>query len=172
MATMQKIISNLWFDKQAEEAVKFYTSIFKNSKIGRISKYGKEGHEIHGMPEGTVMTVEFWLEGQKFLALNGGPIFKFNEAVSFVINCDTQEEIDKFWEKLSEGGDKKAQQCGWLKDKFGLSWQVVPTILPDMMSDPDAKKSQRVMKAFLQMKKIEIAPLIRAFKGERVAEHI
>lgn len=165
MPTMQKITSNLWFDNQAEEAAKFYTSIFKNSKIGRITRYGKEGFEIHGMPEGTVMTVEFWIEEQGFLALNGGPHFKFNEAISFIVNCNTQEEVDYYWEKLSEGGDEKAQMCGWLKDKFGLSWQIVPTALPEMLNDPDPKKSQPVMKAMLQMKKIDIATLQRAKEG-------
>src|SRR5687767_5911399 len=134
MATMQKITSNLWFDTQAEEAANHYVSIFKNSSIGKTTHFGKEGYEIHKMPEGTVMTVEFTIEGQKFVALNGGPIFKFNEAISFIVNCETQEEIDYYWNKLSEGGDKKAQQCGWLKDKYGLSWQVVPTILDDLIS--------------------------------------
>src|SRR3989337_397056 len=149
MATMQKITSNLWFNKEAEEAVKYYTSIFKNSKIGRIARYGKEGQEIHGMPEGTVMTVEFQLEGQTFLALNGGPHFKFNEAISFIINCENQEEIDYYWDKLTMGGDEKAQICGWLKDKEGLSWQVVPTVLDEMISNPDPARSQPVMKAML-----------------------
>jgi predicted 3-demethylubiquinone-9 3-methyltransferase (glyoxalase superfamily) len=168
MATMQKITSNLWFDKNAEEAVKFYTSVFKNSKTGRIAKYGKEGHEIHGMPEGTVLTIQFWLEGREFIALNGGPVFKFNEAVSFIVNCDTQEEIDNYWEKLSTGGDKKAQVCGWLKDKFGLSWQIVPRILPEMLSDSDSKRSQRVMKEMLKMKKIDIETLEQAYQGAKL----
>lgn len=171
MATMQKITSNLWFDKQAEEAVKFYTSVFKNSKIGRIARYGNEGQDIHGMPEGSVMTIQFWLEGQEFVALNGGPIFKFNEAISFIVNCNTQEEIDNYWEKLSSGGDKKAQVCGWLKDKFGLSWQIVPVALPEMLSDPDTEKSQRVMKVMLQMKKLDIATLEDAFSNEETAFH-
>ncbi|MDN3655125.1 VOC family protein [Ferruginibacter paludis] len=166
MATLQKITSNLWFDRQAEEAAKYYTSIFKNSKIGRITRYGKEGFEIHKMPEGTVLTVEFWLEGQQFLALNGGPLFKFNEAVSFVINCETQEEIDFYWNKLTQGGDEKAQQCGWLKDKFGLSWQVTPTILPDMLADKDSAKSESVMHAMMQMKKIDIAALKKAYSNQ------
>lgn len=167
MSTIQKskIVSNLWFDNQAEEAVKFYTSIFKNSKVGRISRYGKEGQEIHHKPPGSVLTIEFWLEGQQFLALNGGPEFKFNEAVSFIINCDTQDEIDRYWEKLSEGGDKKSQQCGWLKDKYGLSWQIVPSLLNDMMSNPDQEKADRIMKAFMPMKKLDIATLERAYKG-------
>ena len=159
---MQKITSNLWFDKQAEDAAKYYTSIFKNSKIGKISRYSKEGFEVHKMPEGTVMTVEFELAGQKFLALNGGPIFKFNEAVSFIINCENQEEVDYYWDKLTQGGDKNAQVCGWLKDKFGLSWQVVPTILHELMQDGDQKKADRVMRAMLQMKKIDIKTLERA----------
>lgn len=160
MANVQKIISNLWFDTQAEDAAKFYISIFKNSRIGKISRYGKEGFEIHGMPAGIVMTVEFWIEDQKFIALNGGPVFKFNEAISFIVNCDTQQEIDYYWEKLSEGGDEKAQMCGWLKDKYGLSWQVVPTILQDMMAD--SEKSQRIMKEVLQMKKIDLGKLEKA----------
>src|SRR5882724_6565447 len=121
MATLQKITSNLWFNNQAEEAAKHYTSIFKNSGIGRITRYGKEGFEIHKQPEGSIMTVQFWLEEQEFVALNGGPDFKFNEAISFIVNCRAQDEIDYYWEKLSEGGDKNAQMCGWLKDKFGLS---------------------------------------------------
>ena len=164
MATMQKITSNLWFDRQAEEAVKFYTSVFKNARMGRIARYGKEGQEVHGMPEGTVMTVEFWLEEQGFVALNGGPHFKFNEAVSFIVNCETQEEVDYYWDKLSEGGDEKAQMCGWLKDKFGLSWQIVPTILPNLITDADTSKAGRVMKAMLQMKKIDIATLQQAYE--------
>ena len=163
MASLQKIISHLWFDKQAEEAVQFYLSVFKNGKIRRKNYYGKEGKEIHGMPEGMVMTIEFEIEGQIFIALNGGPYFKFNEAVSFLISCDTQEEIDYYWEKLSEGADKGAQQCGWLKDKFGLSWQVIPSILPEMLGDANQEKSQRVVKSFLQMKKMDIATLKRQF---------
>ncbi len=162
MATIKKISTNLWFDNQAEKAATFYTSVFKNSEIGRTSHYGKEGFEIHQRPEGSVMMVEFWLEGQGFVALNGGPHFKFTEAISFIVNCDSQEEIDYYWEKLSEGGDKKAQMCGWLKDKFGLSWQIVPAILPRLLSDSDPKKSQSAMKAMLQMKKIDIEALKRA----------
>ncbi len=164
MATMQKIVSNLWFANEAEDAAKFYTSIFKDSKIGQISRYGKEGFEIHGMPEGTVMTIEFWLAGQEFLGLNGGPIFKFNEAISFIVNCDTQEEIDYYWDNLKEGGDPKSQVCGWLKDKFGLSWQVVPIQLAQMMSDPNKAKSEAVMKAMLQMKKMDLAALEKAYQ--------
>lgn len=164
----QKISPCLWFDQNAEEAARFYISVFsqrdsKNSGIGKISRYGKAGFETHKMPEGTVMTIEFSILGQTFLALNGGPVFKFNEAVSFIINCDNQEEVDYYWNKLSEGGDEKAQVCGWLKDKFGLSWQVVPKILNELISDPDPAKSGRVMNAMLQMKKIEIDGLQKAY---------
>ena len=165
MPVVQRIAPCLWFDSQGEEAAKFYTSIFKNSKIVRIARYGEAGHEVHGRSAGTVMTVEFELDGQRFTALNGGPIFKFNEAISFQVNCETQEEVDYYWEKLSEGGDKKAQQCGWLKDKYGASWQVVPRDLSAMMSDPDAEKSGRAMKAMLQMKKLDIGELKRAYAG-------
>jgi predicted 3-demethylubiquinone-9 3-methyltransferase (glyoxalase superfamily) len=154
---MQKITPCLWFDKQAEEAARFYTSIFKNSKIGEISHYG-EGAPL---PKGTVLAVTFQLEGQEFLALNGGPQFKFTEAISFIVNCETQEEVDQMWEKLSERGQKV--QCGWLKDKYGLSWQVVPTILGKMMSDPDPARAQRVMQAMLRMKKLEISELEKAY---------
>ena len=161
---MQKISPCLWFDDQGEEAAKFYTSIFKDSKIGDVTRYGKEGYEIHGREEGTVMTVEFEIEGQKFLALNGGPIFKFNEAISFQVYCETQEEVDYYWEKLSEGGDEKAQQCGWLKDKYGVSWQIVPTILIKMLKDKDSEKSQKVMKAMLQMHKLDISILKKAYE--------
>jgi predicted 3-demethylubiquinone-9 3-methyltransferase (glyoxalase superfamily) len=160
---MPKITPFLWFDKQAEEAARFYTSIFENSRMGRISRYGKEGFEIHGRPEGTVMTVEFEILGQPFTALNGGPIFKFNEAVSFQVLCQTQEEVDYYWGNLSRGGDEKAQQCGWLKDRYGLSWQVVPAVLGELLNDPDREKSQRVMKAMLQMKKIDIKRLKQAY---------
>jgi predicted 3-demethylubiquinone-9 3-methyltransferase (glyoxalase superfamily) len=168
MATMQKITTNLWFDQQAEEAVSYYTSIFKNSQIHRTAHYGKEGFEVHKMPEGTVMTVEFELEGQKFVALNGGPVFKFNEAISFIVNCESQDEIDFYWEKLTRGGDPAFHQCGWLKDKFGLSWQVVPTQLSDMLQDKDKEKSERVMAAMLQMKKLDLGKLEQAYKGEGV----
>jgi predicted 3-demethylubiquinone-9 3-methyltransferase (glyoxalase superfamily) len=166
MPAIQKITACLWFDDQAEEAVGFYTSIFKNSRILGMSRYGEEGREIHGKPAGTVMTVAFELEGQAFTALNGGPIFKFNEAISLQVGCETQQEVDDYWEKLSEGGDPKAQQCGWLKDRYGLSWQIVPRILDEMMSGPTSEKSERVMKAMLQMKKIEIDALKRAYAGE------
>jgi len=161
---MQKIIPCLWFDDKAEEAAKFYASIFKNSKIGDISRYGKEGYEFHGKEDGTVMTVDFEIEGQKYVALNGGPIFKFNEAISFQVHCETQKEVDYYWEKLSEGGDEKAQQCGWLKDKYGVSWQIVPVVLTKMIQDKDAKKSQRVMKALLQMRKLDIKTLTQAYE--------
>lgn len=153
----------LWFDSQAEEAANFYTSVFKNSKTGRISRYGKAGQDVHGRPPGSVMTVEFELDGQPFVALNGGPLFKFTEAVSFQVFCETQQEIDHYWNGLSKGGEEGP--CGWLKDKYGLSWQVVPTVLPQMMSDSDAKKSERVMNAFLKMKKFDLAQLNRAYQG-------
>ena len=162
---IQKITTNLWFDKNAEEAAKHYTAIFKNSSIDRITTYGKERHEIAGIPEGTVMTVEFQLEGQKFVALNGGPQYTFTEAVSFIVNCENQDEIDYYWEKLSEGGDEKAQVCGWLKDKYGVSWQIVPIILNDFITDPNPEKSDRVMKALFKMKKIDLNRLKEAYEG-------
>jgi predicted 3-demethylubiquinone-9 3-methyltransferase (glyoxalase superfamily) len=165
MRQIQKISPCLWFDHQAEEAASFYTSIFRNSKIGMISRYGEAGRETHRKPPGSVMTVAFELDGQTFTALNGGPIFKFNEAISLQVNCETQEEIDYYWEKLGAGGDEKAQQCGWLKDKYGVSWQIVPTVLPGMVSDPDPAKSGRVMEAMLKMKKINIDELKRAHAG-------
>ncbi len=162
---ISKIVPNLWFASQAEEAVRFYTSVFPGSIMGTITRYGKAGHDIHGMEEGTVMTVEFTLFGQDFLALNGGPVFQFNEAISFIINCDTQEEADYFWSKLTEGGDESAQQCGWLKDKFGVSWQVVPVEFNELMNDPDPEKSERMMEAMLQMKKLDISALKKAREG-------
>ena len=162
---MQKITPFLWFDGQAEDAVNFYTSLFKNSKIGRILRYTEEVAENSGRPVGSVLTIEFEIEGQKFVALNGGPLFKFNESVSFVINCETQEEVDYFWGKLiADGGEES--QCGWLKDKFGLSWQVTPTVLIDMLHDKDPEKAERVMKAMLQMQKIEIPKLKAAYGGK------
>lgn len=166
---IQKIKPFLWFDNRAEEAVIYYTSIFKNSGILRTTRYEEEGAKASGMPKGTVMTVEFRIEGQEFIALNGGPHFKFSEAVSFVVNCESQDEVDYYWEKLSEGGDSKAQICGWLKDKYGVSWQVVPTVLSELLSDPDPEKSKRVMKVMLQMKKIEIEPLKRAHHEQAAA---
>lgn len=159
---IQKITPFLWFDNQAEEAVSFYTSIFKNSRIVSIARYGEEGAEASGRSKGTVMTVAFRLDGQEFVALNGGPIFKFTEAISFVVNCESQDEVDHYWEKLSAGGDPKAQQCGWLKDRYGLSWQIVPTMLITLLNDPDPERSRRVMKAMLQMKKIDIETLEQA----------
>jgi len=156
---MQKITPFLWFDSQAVEAVDFYTSVFKNSKITNISRYGEEGAQASGRPKGNVMTIDFEIEGHKFVALNGGPPFKFSEAISFVVNCEAQDEVDYYWKKLSEGGDPRAQQCGWLKDKYGLSWQVVPTVLIQLLNDSDIEKSRRVMKAMLQMKKIDIETL-------------
>jgi predicted 3-demethylubiquinone-9 3-methyltransferase (glyoxalase superfamily) len=148
----------LWFDSQAEEAASFYVSVFKNSGIKSISRYGKEGFEFHGQKEGTAMTVSFYINGQPFTALNGGPVFKFTEAISFQVFCDNQEEIDDYWAKLTEGGEEV--QCGWLKDKYGISWQIVPAILPELMSDP--AKAGRVTKAYLQMKKFNIAKLMEA----------
>ena len=163
---MQKIITNLWFDTQAEEAARFYTGIFQDSKMGKIARYGKEGFEFHGKPEGTVMTAEFTIEGRDFIALNGGPVFRFNESISLVVNCNDQAEIDYYWENLSEGGDPAAQVCGWLKDRFGLSWQIVPTILSELFSDPDPIKSARAMDAMYKMKKLDIAALQKAHRGE------
>ncbi|MFE4073893.1 VOC family protein [Peribacillus sp. YIM B13477] len=162
---IQKITTNLWFDSQAEEAAKFYTSIFENSKIGRITIYGNEGNQIHGKTMGSVMTVEFELEGQTFVALNGGPQFKFTEAISFIIHCEDQKELDYYWGKLSEGGDEKAQVCGWLKDQFGVSWQIIPENLTEMVNDSNPEKSERMMKALLQMKKIDIKTLEQAYQG-------
>lgn len=162
---LQKISPCLWFDHQAEEAARFYTSIFPNSRIVRITHYGEAGHEIHGMPAGSVLTVVFELEGQPFTALNGGPIFRFNEAISLQVFCEDQAEVDYYWEKLSTGGEPAAQQCGWLKDRFGLSWQVVPAELDEMISDGDYARSERVMTALLQMKKLDIAQLKKAYAG-------
>ena len=156
---MHKIFPFLWFDDQAEEAVTLYTSIFKNSKIGSISRYGDAGPG----PKGSVMVMEFELEGQKFTALNGGPIFKFTPAISFFVNCESQEELDHYWEALSEGGEKG--QCGWLTDKYGLSWQIVPTALGQLMGDPDPEKAGRVTEAMLKMTKLDIAELQRAYQG-------
>lgn len=160
---MQKLTPCLWFDSNAEEAVKFYTSIFKKSKIGKIARYGKAGYEIHGKRAGTVMTIEFELNGQPFTALNGGAVFTFNEAISFQVFCRSQKEIDYYWAKLSKGGDPKAQQCGWLKDQYGVSWQIVPTVLGEMMQDKDARISDNVMQALLQMKKVDIKTLKQAY---------
>ena len=152
----QRIAACLWFDDQAEEAARFYTGIFPNSGIKAISRYGHAGHEVHRRPAGSVMTVEFELDGRKFTALNGGPLFRFNEAISLQVFCETQHEIDRYWERLSAGGDPQAQQCGWLKDRYGLSWQIVPAILPDLVRGP---KADQVMEALLRMKKLDIAAL-------------
>ena len=164
---MQKITPFLWFNDQAQEAANFYTSIFKNSKIGRILRYDEEAAKVSqsGRPAGSVLTIEFEIEGQKFVALNGGPQFKFTESISFVVNCETQKEVDYFWEKLTADGGEESQ-CGWLRDKFGVSWQVTPTVLIDMLHDKDAKKSERVMKAMLQMQKIDIKKLDAAYAGK------
>jgi len=153
---MQKITPFLWFDAEGEDAARFYTSAFPNSKIGEIARYGSAGPR----PEGTVMTVSFELDGQRFVALNGGPEFAFSEAVSFLVNCDTQDEVDSYWSALSEGGEEGP--CGWLKDKFGLSWQIVPNRLPELLADPDRERAQRVMEAMLKMRKIEVDELERA----------
>ena len=161
---MQKITPFLWFDNEAEQAAQFYTSIFKNSKIGKITRYDEEAAKAADRPAGSVMTVEFQVEGQEFVALNGGPVFKFTEAVSFVVNCKTQEEIDHFWSKLSDGGEES--RCGWLKDKFGLSWQIVPTVLIEMLADKDTAKAKRVTHAMLQMDKIDIPTLNKAYHGK------
>jgi predicted 3-demethylubiquinone-9 3-methyltransferase (glyoxalase superfamily) len=166
MITSNAIVPCLWFDTQAEDAARFYTGIFKNSTIGTITRYSEAGREVHGRAAGTVMTVEFDLNGQKFTALNGGPHFKFNEAISFQIMCQNQQEVDHYWNKLSQGGDPSAQQCGWLKDKFGVSWQVNPTVLTEMLQDEDRERADRVMRAMLQMGKIDIATLEEAYAQE------
>jgi predicted 3-demethylubiquinone-9 3-methyltransferase (glyoxalase superfamily) len=161
---VQKITPFLWFDDKAEEAANFYVSLFKNSKIGNVSRYDEAGAKISGRPNGSVMVATFQLEGQEFVALNGGPHFKFTEAVSFVVNCETQQEVDEFWERLSEGGEEG--QCGWLKDKYGLSWQIVPSVLTKMLKDQDPQKAKRVMEAMIQMKKIDIPSLKQAYEGQ------
>jgi predicted 3-demethylubiquinone-9 3-methyltransferase (glyoxalase superfamily) len=165
MPRIQKIAPCLWFDSQAEQAAALYTSVFKNSRITRVTRYGEAGREFHGKPPGSVMTVAFELDGQLLTALNGGPVFQFNEAISFQVMCETQEEVDHFWDRLGEGGDERARQCGWLKDRFGVSWQVVPTVLLELIDDPDVEKSQRVTQAMLGMKKLDIAALKRAYAG-------
>src|SRR5437762_1320091 len=161
---MQKINPFLWFDDQAEQAAKFYVSVFKNSKLGRITRYDDNVAEKIGRPPGSVMTVEFQLEGVEFVGLNGGPQFKFSEAISFSVNCETQDEIDYFWEKLSANGGETGP-CGWLKDKFGLSWQVSPIVLGDMLADPDPAGAERVMKAMMEMEKIDITALKKAYES-------
>jgi predicted 3-demethylubiquinone-9 3-methyltransferase (glyoxalase superfamily) len=164
MARIQKIAPCLWFDDQAEEAAKYYCGIFRNSRIVTVTRYGKAGFEVHRRPAGSVMVVAFELEGQPFTALNGGPIFKFNEAISLQVYCDTQEEIDYYWERLSAGGDERAQQCGWLKDRYGVSWQVVPSTMQDLVRE-GGEKGDRVMSALLEMKKLDLAALTRAAAG-------
>ena len=159
---MQKITPCLWFDNQAEEAAKFYASIFKNSKIGNMTRYGEAGAKVSGRPKGSVMTVTFEIEGQEFVALNGGPHFTFSEAISFMVKCETQKEIDEMWDKLSQGGEKG--QCGWLKDKYGLLWQIVSPVWDEMLRDKDVKKSERVMKAILQMTKPDIKTIKQAYE--------
>ena len=161
---MQKITPFLWFDSQAEEAARFYTSLFKNSKILSISRVGEGAAEASGRPKGSVMTVTFQLDGQEFTALNGGPEFKFTEAVSFMVNCETQEEVDELWRKLTEGGGEEGQ-CGWLKDKYGVSWQIIPTALMEMLQDKDPERSKRVMEAMLQMRRIDISALRQAYEA-------
>ena len=161
MTITQKIAPHLWFDSSAEEAAKFYTSIFKNSRIMHVARYGDAGAKVSGRPKGSVMTVVFELEGQRFMAINGGPIFKFSPAISFMVNCDTQQELDGIWNKLTEGGE--IEQCGWLRDKYGVSWQIVPTVLGEIMQDKDPAKLERVMEAVLQMKKLDIEGLMRAY---------
>ena len=166
MPRIQRITPCLWFDDQAEEAATFYTSIFTGSRIVSVSRYGEAGREVHGRPPGSVMTVAFELEGQPFTALNGGPVFRFSEAISFQVACETQAEVDHYWEKLSAGGDPKAQQCGWLKDRYGVSWQIVPSVLPELLGRPDSEGSRRAFEAMLTMRKLDIPTLERAFAGQ------
>ena len=166
--TSQKIAPCLWFDDQAEEAVTFYTSIFKNSKVVRVTRYGTEATPS-GKAPGTVLTVVFQINGQEFVALNGGPHFKFTEAISLMVNCESQDEVDYYWDKLSAGGDESAQQCGWLKDKYGVSWQIVPTALNDLLEDHDSEKSGRVWKAVMHMKKLDLEALKQAADGHVTA---
>ena len=165
MLNSQKITPCLWFDNQAEDAANFYTAIFPNSRIVHISRYGEAGQEVHGQQPGTVMVVAFELEGQEFTALNGGPLFQFNEAISFQISCENQQEVDHYWEKLSEGGDPTAQQCGWLKDKYGVSWQVIPKVLLELLNSSDQEKAGKAMNAMMQMKKFDIQQLEHAYNG-------
>jgi predicted 3-demethylubiquinone-9 3-methyltransferase (glyoxalase superfamily) len=161
-ARFQRITPFLWFDHQAEEAVRLYTSIFPNSRIVTATRYGKEAAQASGRPEGSLMTIAFELDGQEFAAINGGPHFQFNEAISLVVNCRSQEEVDHYWKRLSDGGDEKAQQCGWLKDRFGISWQVVPVELFELFCDPDPERARRATQAMLQMKKLDLEALRRA----------
>jgi len=165
MQVVQKITPCLWFDDQAEEAAELYVKIFPRSRIVDVARYGEAGRDVHGRPPGTVMTVALELDGQSFTALNGGPVFTFNEAISFQVMCETQDEVDHYWDSLSQGGDQQAQQCGWLKDRYGVSWQVVPRVLIEMIGDADRAKSGRVMDAMLAMKKLDIAGLKKAYAG-------
>ena len=169
MAIRQRITPCLWFADEAEEAARLYTGIFKNSRITTITRYGSAGQEVHGRPPGSVMTVAFELDGQTFTALNGGPVFKFNEAISLQVNCETQDEIDYYWAKLSAGGDPNAQQCGWLKDRYGLSWQVVPNFMSELFAKESSPGAQRAMEALLRMKKLDIAELRRAYEEGKPA---
>ena len=168
MIKTPRITPCLWFAEEAEEAAKYYTSIFKNSRITAVTRYSKAGQEVHGRPPGSVMVVAFELEGQSFTALNGGPLFKFSEAISFQVQCDTQEEIDYYWERLGAGGDPKAQVCGWLKDRYGLSWQVVPRLEQFLLRDEKSPGAERAMEAMLKMKKIDMQELQRAYEGVEV----
>lgn len=170
MPSLQRITPCLWFDQQAEEAATFYTGVFKNSKITQISRYGDAGQEVHGQAPGSVMLVAFELDGHSFTALNGGPVFKFNEAISFQVSCDSQQEIDDYWNQLSAGGPPEAQQCGWLKDRYGVSWQIVPRAMGELMTSAEPGRSDRVMSAMLKMKKIDLAALQRAFAGQASIE--
>lgn len=165
MPRLSRIMPCLWFDRQAEEAAEHYTSIFPGSRIVAVSRYGEAGREVHGMEAGTVLTIVFELDGQAFTAMNGGPVFQFNEAISLQVPCDTQEEIDHYWDRLGAGGDARAQQCGWLKDRYGVSWQVVPSAMGELLDDSDPARAARVMNAMLQMRKIELAALHRAYDG-------
>jgi predicted 3-demethylubiquinone-9 3-methyltransferase (glyoxalase superfamily) len=167
MPSIHKITPCLWFDDQAEQAAQFYTSIFPNSRIMTVTRFGEAGHEIHGRPAGSVMVVAFELHGHGFTALNGGPVFRFNEAISLQVHCADQQELDRYWQKLGDGGDPNAQQCGWLKDKFGLSWQIVPNNIDELVGDPTNPKSQAAMNAILGMKKIDIAAVERAYAQAR-----
>jgi predicted 3-demethylubiquinone-9 3-methyltransferase (glyoxalase superfamily) len=169
MHISKRITPCLWFDHEAEEAASFYTSVFKNSRVTSVSRYSEAGQSVHRRPPGSVMVVAFELDGQPFTALNGGPVFTFNEAIALQVNCDTQEEIDYYWDKLSKGGDPKAQQCGWLKDRFGVSWQVVPARMAEYMKDAESAGAKRAMEAMLGMKKLDIQTLDRAMAGEHVA---
>lgn len=162
---MPRITPCLWYDNEAEEAASFYVGIFPNSRVLHVTRFGEAGYEIHGRPAGSVMTVEFELDGQPFTALNGGPLFKFNEAVSFQVDCATQAEVDYYWDRLCADGDPQAQQCGWLKDRYGVSWQIVPAVLRKLLASADRTGSERVMQALLQMKKLDIAALERAYAG-------